>query len=208
MKDNIASIEVWLVQKESYLKNLNYFLLTSFILLLGACASNDPRMTQGGVNEKTGVWENTVMSPYLELEKKYLEGKLIVRIVTTLGDERVTEGHYFTGNLTKDGKVRYKDGFTPEVTEVYFVNYSDSDIKVTPLTIEVFDSGTIKMKDNEIVVPAHNWKISSKHISATSVLINNRLVKFQFLLNGQEKEINGKVIRMSESAVKTKYSKN
>jgi len=165
-------------------------------------------MIEGRVNAKTGAWEETVMSPYLEMEKEYLNGELIVRIVTTLGDERVPDGHYFTGNLTKDGKVRYEDGFTPEVTEVYFVNYSDFDVTVTPLTIEVFDSGTISMKDNDIVVPAHNWKTSSKHISATSVLINNRPVKFRFLINGEEHEISGKVIRMSESAVKAKYSKN
>ena len=187
-----------------------YKYFSAFVLsvLISSCASNDPRIVEGGVNPNTGIWENRVMSSYLEMETKYLEDKLVVRIVTTLGDERVPPNHYFTGDLARNGKVRYKDGFTPEVTEIYFINKSDSEILIKPLKIEVFDSGLVEMSGNVISISPNSWEISTKHVRATSVFINSRPVKFHFLLNGKEEKIEGEVIRLSESEVKDKYSTN
>jgi len=103
-------------------------------LILSGCARyNAPFiMTSENLNLITGVREQNVLSPYLELNEQYLQGKLSVKVVTTLGDERVPSGHYFTGKYSTDGEINKQDGFTAEVTEVYFINNSDTNIKITP----------------------------------------------------------------------------
>lgn len=182
----------------------------SFVVLLffvGCSSTGDVGyMSVSKTNPTTGEFETINYSPYYELEYRTKDNVILARLVITLGPERVPEGYVHTEHhYASDMSKAYRNGIVDWVSEIYFINTSDAETKVTPIYLKV----GVDEKDlnGEFSIQPAKWKISEPLIAISSVYGTQSNVEFSFIYNGEEHIVKGVAKRMTVNEIRTKYSR-
>ena len=161
-------------------------------------------MTESKSNPETGLFETIEYSPYYEFEFRTEDKSILARLVITLGPERVPHGFKHKGRFANDLQRAYRDGIVDWVSEIYFINTSDSVLRVTPSFIKV---GYDEMNfSEELNISPSSWKITKPLVALHSVYGTKSKVEFGFNYNGKEYKVLGEAKRKSVSEISEKYS--
>jgi hypothetical protein len=155
--------------------------------------------------DEQGKFRETVYSPYYELEHRTDDGVVIARLVITLGKERMPENHKHTGPFADDLKAAYRGGLVEWVSEIYFINTSDSPIVVAPKSISV--GGAQRAFSESYTIDSDKWAITPPAINLSSAYGQVTEASFVFDYGGKQHVVSGTAKRMTVQEVKAKYGR-
>lgn len=160
------------------------------------------RMVSSEFNEITRKTEAILYSAYAEFEYMDEDEKLFVRFVYTFGFERILSDELVNAPK-KTMRQWLRNGLIPCAGEIYFLNYGDAPISVTPLSLTI-DETTLTFDQSFDIFP--------RHLSITpafeSMVINYTTafeVAIRFEYEGVVKELKGTARRLSVEEIKLKY---
>ena len=162
-------------------------------------------ITETKVNPVTGEMESVTYSPYFEYEYRTPDKNLLVRLVVSLGPERVPEEYQHTGVFADDLQRSYRDGIVDWVSEIYFINTSNFDAEVSPTYIKVGNDD--KEFSNLFTIASSEWKITEPLITLSSNYGTKVDVEFKFTYKGKEYHIQGIAKRLTTEQIENKYSR-
>ena len=151
-------------------------------------------------NKVTGKMEPVSYSPYYEFEKSSDDGLLFIRLVITLGPERIPDSYTFS---SKEIKKYQQDDLIHWVSELYFINNSDSTALIKPMRLSIGDK-EVEFKGVYEIEPG-TWKLTPSLISID--LIHKTTADFKYVYHYQDKDccVEGKAKRLTTQEVAAKY---
>ena len=165
-------------------------------------------MVESKPNPETGELEAVNYSPYYEFESHSEDDALFIRLVITLGLERIL--NTYTGaenNVTAFIESRdqlYKDGLVDWVSEIYFINQSESEVKVKATYLKV-GLATLALED-ELTIAPFTSSITHALRSINSVYGSESDIEFTFIYKNKEHKVTGVAKRMTVDAINLKYA--
>lgn len=156
-------------------------------------------------NAQTGRMEEIHYSTYSEYEYRVEDKKILVRFVTTFGKERLPanlEGK--SALLYGSDKQLLRDGLTQWVSEVYFINYTDSPVTIKPVQLTI-SSETLKF-ESVLTIEAHSHAITPPLVQVQSNYGTEIEVDFSFIIDEKLHEVKGVAQRLTLDEVRAKYS--
>jgi len=185
---------------------MRYFVVFVLVLMTGCeKAPNTGYMTQSTPDSETGVLEKIHYSPYYEFEHLTEDGLVLARLVITLGPTRVPEGFQHTGIYAQDLQGAYEEGIIDWVSEIYFINSSESGVVVEPLNIKVGSDRAVL--NGTYAIEPSTWKITEPLIALNSAYGTEVGVELKFNYKGQEQRAKGIARRLTVVAMAEKYDR-
>lgn len=165
-------------------------------------------MVESKPNPETGELEAVHYSPYYEFESHSDDGDLLIRLVITLGLERVLNAEINAENsadeLLESRDAFYKDGLVDWVSEIYFINQSESEIQVKAKHIKVEQAGLTL--DDVLTIAPFSSRITRSLRSIDSVYGSESAIEFSFIYENKEYTVAGVAKRMTVDAINLKYA--
>ena len=182
-----------------YLTNL------AFNKLIGRPALSEAGyMISTATDSESGKMENTNYSPYYEFEYLVEDCAVLVRLLITLGQERLPPEFQNRREYAQEMKELYRDGIIEWVTEVYIFNLLESEIEIQPLYVKV-DNST-KPLDQRLSISASSFAITAPMVHLHSVYGTQSNVEFTFECNGKTHEVSGIAKRKTVDEINNRYS--
>jgi len=165
-------------------------------------------MMESKPNPETGELETVHYSPYYEFESHSDDGALLIRLVITLGLERILNAEInaesSANEFLESRDALYKDGLVDWVSEIYFINQSESELQVKATHIKVDQSGLTL--DDVLTIAPFSSSITHSLRSIDSVYGNQSAIEFTFIYNDKEYTVAGVAKRMTVDAINLKYA--
>lgn len=170
------------------------------VLALSGCSALDGYMNKTVTDPVTGRSVVTRYSPYYEFEQRSDDRAVLARMVITLGDERVPEGHVFDGPFADDLSESRRNGIVPRVWELYLINTSKTAITVTPRSVMGSPS-----TGGPLQIQPRQREVTSPIVGLHSNYGVEAPVSFEYEYAGTLYTVEGVAKRMTVEQVKEKY---
>ncbi|TEW50151.1 hypothetical protein [Psychromonas algicola] len=165
-------------------------------------------MVESKPNPETGELEAVHYSPYYEFESYSEDGSMLIRLVITLGLERVVNtklsSESSVAGFLESRDEFYKDGLVDWVSEIYFINQSESDIQVKATHIKVGQEA-LALED-ELTIAPFTSSITHPLRSINSVYGSESDIEITFIYKNKEYKVAGVAKRMTVDAINLKYA--